>query len=485
LAQEAKIEVDSLVYLGDDNGESCGTGVAAEYVEGSRGAPVTYCFDVTNTGNSSLDSVIISDETLSFSDNSTGKLAPGESVTVAFATTIDGDLTNKVVVTAKPIPEDGSAIPVVDTVSDTGSSTVSEIPEIMMDTKPSDHQPSVQIKNTVYLGDDLGAACGRFDVEMVQNKQGTPVIYCFNVTNTGNTYLKGITIKDDELGGFFDNSIGSLAPGASQLVTVQSKIDGSLINKALVTATPDLRDGANGSVIADVTYIDQSEVVEDGIRDGNIKRGDKGPYAPPYNDLDGCLQDKWADAGISAEPLICTAEDAFLETVASDVPQGCVVGDLVSITIDASIMVGSSVYDLGWYIATDGGDALEGTCVKNGLQQRNAYSVLDQTSTATAGAVVWDDGDECGDVVGVGSGGAHIAIPFAVELTVPCTDENEDGVLDFAVCFTWRTEETNGSCSFVQNIPATPTGGCFCTRYDVSNIAVNKVAADAAVLPCR
>jgi hypothetical protein len=52
---------------------------------------------------------------------------------------------------------------------------------------------------------------------------------------------------------------------------------------------------------------------------------------------------------------------------------------------------------------------LDGSCVKNDLQQRNAYSVVDQSSASTAaGAVVWNDGDECGDVVGVGAAGAQI-----------------------------------------------------------------------------
>jgi hypothetical protein len=196
-----------------------------------------------------------------------------------------------------------------------------------------------------------------------------------------------------------------------------------------------------------------------------------------------CLMDNWNAYGSSHDLLICSTKDVSLSSLTSSKPLTCAPGDSLTISVDASIMVTKSINDLGWYIATDGIDALEGTCVTNGLQQGNAYAVLgSQDSSKTVGSVYWDGSDECGDV-DVGSAGV-INTPFAHQVTVPCTDENENGILDFAVCFTWRTAD-NAQCVFDKNTPATAVGGCYCRRYDVSNITVTPANAQGDVKPCH
>ena len=91
----------------------------------------------------------------------------------------------------------------------------------------------------------------------------------------------------------------------------------------------------------------------------------------------------------------------------------------------------------------------------------------------------------CGDVVVNNNvnGGAEMSFPLAVDAEVVCGDENGDGILDLAICFTWRTEENNGSeCKFESNVPATSTGACNCAMYPIANVGVAVVKDD--VPPC-
>jgi hypothetical protein len=53
------IDIQKTVYAGHNSGASCGTG--GELVNGESGDPVTYCFTVTNTGDTYLDTITITD----------------------------------------------------------------------------------------------------------------------------------------------------------------------------------------------------------------------------------------------------------------------------------------------------------------------------------------------------------------------------------------------------------------------------------------
>ena len=53
---------------------------------------------------------------------------------------------------------------------------------------------------------------------------GTPVTYCYTVTNTGAVALDFHTLVDDQLGTVLDNFFYALAPGASVFVTVDDVV---------------------------------------------------------------------------------------------------------------------------------------------------------------------------------------------------------------------------------------------------------------------
>jgi hypothetical protein len=189
--------------------------------------------------------------------------------------------------------------------------------------------------------------------------------------------------------------------------------------------------------------------------------------------------------------VVCATKDVYLEAIKAKTPMSCSAGETITISFDGSIrMMKELKYDVGYYIATDGGDALSGTCAVNGLQQGAApYKVVDKAgSSNVVGSVAWTtngaDGDVCGDVFTTAAVTAsNIDLNVAMDLTVPCKDENEDGILDVAICFTWKCDATNGVCTIAKNIPGALTESCYCTRYDIPGIDVTSVVMDP-VLPC-
>lgn len=471
----ASIDIINTVYLGgstNNNGlSSCGTLAAVDHVEHYDGAVVTYCFEVTNKGETFLDNVVIVNKDLKFDDTLVKDLAPGESITVAFPSMITSSLKNNAIVTGTPVTEDGTKIPDMAQVTWSDTSSVAEL----------EYVPSIAINNRVYIGDDNGAAC-ETAVESVTGKAKTAVIYCFNITNTGDTYLSDIELSNIELK-YSDSSIGIMAPKTSKLLVFISTISANLTNNAVVVANPTLADGADISGAVDVTATDPSNVVLKSGLEGDVKQGEKTPYEAPPTNSTKCIQDNWKAAN-KTDDLVCASKEVYIDptSVTSDKPLTCTLGETVAITIDASIQIAGPRNDVGWYVATDGGDALTGQCVVNGFQDNGAAYDIVNANSQSAGFVKWTktdgaDGDKCGDVFIVNDGSAKVAIPIMVNVTVPCIDENDDGALDFAVCFTWKTDATNGMCNFSTNIPGTNCG-CFCTRIDVPNAEVVPTPVD-------
>ncbi len=94
-----------------------------------QGQPVTYLFIVTNTGDSYLTAADIDDATLGITDAdmtlATGNepLAPGESMTFYYETTMNRDLVNTATVSANPCAPDGSDLPGLTNPEDTDSAS--------------------------------------------------------------------------------------------------------------------------------------------------------------------------------------------------------------------------------------------------------------------------------------------------------------------------------------------------------------------------
>lgn len=214
------LRLDKTVYLGHDSGASC-QGSAS--VEDEAGQPVTWCFVVTNTGDTTLTDVTLDDADLgvvegglTVREGSLASLDPGESVILFLQGTVDGDLTNVATATAVP--------PVGPDVGDDGEAEVHEL------------VPGIHLEKTVYAGWDQGASCE--GGELVVGQQGDEITWCFVVTNTGETHL-ATTVTDDGIG--FSAPV-DLDPGESQTVWDEDRIDGDLLPNT-ATATGETPDG--------------------------------------------------------------------------------------------------------------------------------------------------------------------------------------------------------------------------------------------------
>ena len=90
--------------------------------------------------------------------------------------------------------------------------------------------PSLALRKTVYLGHDGGAACP--GTEEVSGTNGTPVTFCFAVSNNGDAAVTAVTLSDPALPGFATTNLGTLAPGASAWMFFESVVTASRVNTA-------------------------------------------------------------------------------------------------------------------------------------------------------------------------------------------------------------------------------------------------------------
>ncbi|MCM5663079.1 DUF7507 domain-containing protein [Galbibacter mesophilus] len=203
------------------------------------GDTIEYTFTVTNTGNVTVDNILIDDPQIGITNLSLvpSSLASGETGTVTAVYTITqnnlntGSVTNEAIATG----QDPDGDDVTDT-SDDGNGVDDNgdgDPEDPTVTPlPSDPELTFVKSSVTNDGGD-----GRMDV-------GDTIEYTFTVTNTGNVTVSGITIEDVQLG-VSNLSIlpSNLAPGSTGIATrvyqiTQADIDaGSVSNSAIATGT--------------------------------------------------------------------------------------------------------------------------------------------------------------------------------------------------------------------------------------------------------
>ncbi|NIO72164.1 MAG: hypothetical protein GTN71_24845 [Anaerolineae bacterium] len=165
-------------------------------------------------------------------------LAPGDSLVYYYEGTINGDLVNTAETEGNPTDPAGNDLPGLDNPTDDDPAEVVQT------------GPGIELAKTVYRGHDGGAGCP--GLESVTGANGDHVTYCFEVTNTGDTYLDGIVITDAALGippATVDLQAGMsdpyppLAPGDSLVYYYESTISGDLVNTAETEGNPTDPDG--------------------------------------------------------------------------------------------------------------------------------------------------------------------------------------------------------------------------------------------------
>ena len=224
------VDLQKTVYLGHNGGASC---PGSELVTGTNGAAITYCFRVSNIGDTALTNVVVADGGLAgFGVTNLGTLATGAIVTVHFETTITADRVNSATVTASTV---------TGIVADNDTAAVDQV------------APTILLQKTVYLGHNGGASCP--GSELVTGTNGAAITYCFRVSNVGDTMLTNIVLADGGLPGFGVTNLGTLATGAIVNLSFETAITADRVNSATVTAS-----SVNGLLASDddTATVDQS-----------------------------------------------------------------------------------------------------------------------------------------------------------------------------------------------------------------------------------
>lgn len=242
---------------------------AADGAYDTEGELINYTLSITNTGNTTLNSIVITDPNAdagSITPSTIASLAPGVTTTATATHAITvadidaGEVLNQAIVTA--------ADPFSNTVDDesddpTDASDVDGDGDGEPDdftVTPITQDPSISIIKAVDPAVD-----GAYD------SLGEIITYSITVTNTGNTTLSAVEITDNDAdaGSITPATIASLAPGATAAVTAshtitQADLDaGSFSNQANVEAT-----GPNSQVVNDASDDPDNATDNDANGDG-------------------------------------------------------------------------------------------------------------------------------------------------------------------------------------------------------------------------
>jgi uncharacterized repeat protein (TIGR01451 family) len=230
------IDLRKSIYAGDLGVAGC---EGLDFIAVTNGQIVTYCFVVTNTGDSRLDDVVIDDANLTPPVSlSIGTLQAGQSVTQAVAVAATADLVNTATATGQP--------PAGPPVRDDDPATVDVV------------NPGIDIQKTVYLGHNGGAGCP--GVEIVSGTNNTAVTYCFLISNTGDALLTDVTVTDNDVTPPFSAVLGSLPVGGVVTAFVERVISADLVNVATGSGVPPAGPPVTNSDPAIVQFIPVSSI---------------------------------------------------------------------------------------------------------------------------------------------------------------------------------------------------------------------------------
>jgi hypothetical protein len=217
--------------------------------------------------------------------------------------------------------------------------------------------------------------------------------------------------------------------------------------------------GANGSGAA---VADESSAGAD----GSSKSGAGSGYSPTYDgSSNNCMEDHWLDAGNKGS-LVCEAKEVQLDSVTADTSTSCKPGEKITVTLQGSINFNADRYNPGFYIGTDGGDALTGSC------EVKTFASGDMFAADNADLSCNGDDDPCCDIA-VGGGGGTVTKTLVMDQQITCSDDDEDGHLDVSVCFSWSP--TDDTCDPNKLVPGTKSK-CACDRVNVANIQIDDTA---------
>ena len=247
-----EIELKQTIYLGHDGGAGCH---GSNRIEAISGQPLTYCFEVINTGDTSLDDIQLFVPTLSINIDDlvrlNGKipLGPNESQLWYYETNAVGNLTTIARAQANPADAQGNDLvglhnePYADV-----SATV----------RTPTNMPGIMVLKTGYIGENGGAHCP--GTNLVRAIAGDVITYCFEIVNTGTTDLYPIQISDTnlDLDEVFKNSV---VPQSRFPLFSSASIEADILNVASASGNGVDENGIDLPGLADP--IDEDRVLVD------------------------------------------------------------------------------------------------------------------------------------------------------------------------------------------------------------------------------
>ncbi|MPV50143.1 hypothetical protein GCG21_09015 [Pseudactinotalea sp. HY160] len=232
---------------------------ADEAVQVEAGQEVTWTYEVTNTGNTPIEQVAVTDDQgvqVTFPDDFGGTLTPGQTVEATGTGIVaEGDYVNIGTVTGEVCPQRMEARAA--RAADTGDAP-EDCPwgSIVTDvdpwhgtgvTTPDPINPAISIEKTA-LGQDADTTD-----EAVQVEAGQEVTWTYEVTNIGDVDLDEVAVSDDQgvQVTFPDDFGGILAPGQTVEATGTGTVaEGDYVNIGTVTGAYDCdgREDCEGTV---------------------------------------------------------------------------------------------------------------------------------------------------------------------------------------------------------------------------------------------
>jgi uncharacterized repeat protein (TIGR01451 family) len=212
-----------------------GTCPGSELVTVLSGAPVTYCYAVTNTGDTAIGSVVVDDGGVTIA---IGDLAPGQS----------GNGSAGVIATA----DTSTAATASGTTTATGTPVSSPPDAAGVDVI----SPALAIEKTASTG---GTCPGS---ELITVLSGAQVTYCYKVTNTGDTAVSGVVVNDSgaavTLGDLLPGQSSSGSTGVIATVDTATAATASGTTTATGTAVSSAPDSAAVDVVAPALAIQKT-----------------------------------------------------------------------------------------------------------------------------------------------------------------------------------------------------------------------------------
>jgi hypothetical protein len=177
----------------------------------------------------------------------------------------------------------------------------------------------------------------------------------------------------------------------------------------------------------------------------------------------------------------CTANDVRITNFSIvSVIDGCVsASDTATVNAQITLLAGTNRFDIGVFIAQDGGFARTGSCLHEYLPPPLAVPPGHDPGSGS-GPYAQNEGgsgDACGDIIA-----NEQTLRDLNGLVVQCADFDSNGTLDVGTCISWDNQTSNNCNSVGEAIPGTKSK-CNCEPVEVPNTGVPNLGLTKSCVP--